>query len=172
MENSTPASSKKIPVCSVPDEILRIALHLHIQDNRITDAPIFMVQVKNRVYGLDPDFSDDHTWVSDEEFEEADSETAAAAESNYHDTGEEVFHCEQGAFRRVSYREVWLNHQPFFTETAAEQYLKINGHNLTHYFGVRIYAESSWRNAEWQAIRDFLMSLVNPPEPPSPIESP
>ena len=57
------------------------------------------------------------------------------------------------AWRAVGYQDHWVNVQPFFTRPGAEAYLWINGHNLKD---PRIYVESAFRNAEWQAIRLFL----------------
>lgn len=56
-------------------------------------------------------------------------------------------------YTEVGYRDIWVNVQPFFTRVGAEAYLEINGHNLKE---PRIYVESAYRNAEWQAIRKFL----------------
>lgn len=50
--------------------------------------------------------------------------------------------------------------QPFFTRAGAEHYLEINGHNLRGPEPLRIFVESAYRNAEWQAIRALLLALA------------
>lgn len=49
-----------------------------------------------------------------------------------------------------------------FTEEGAQAYLSVNGHNLRK---PRIYADGSYRNAEYRDIRNWLMSL--PAQPPA-----
>jgi hypothetical protein len=46
------------------DQELEVIAHeLKTQDNRITACPIFAVQEKKRIYGMDPDYSDEVvTW--------------------------------------------------------------------------------------------------------------
>jgi len=60
---------------------------------------------------------------------------------------------------KTAYQDTWENVQPFFTRKGAEEYLRINGHNLQGKEPPRIYVESAFRNAEWQMIRQKLMML-------------
>lgn len=60
---------------------------------------------------------------------------------------------------RTAYQGTWENVQPFFTRKGAEEYLRINGHNLRGREEPRIYVDSPNRNAEWQAIRRMLLGL-------------
>lgn len=60
---------------------------------------------------------------------------------------------------RTAYQDSWENVQPFFTRKGAEEYLRINGHNLEGKEKPRIYVESAYRNAEWIAIRQMLIDL-------------
>ncbi len=57
--------------------------------------------------------------------------------------------------RRV--RDRWENCQPFLTEAGAKEYIRINGHNLGE---TRIYAEGSYRNAEWRFMRELILALA------------
>jgi hypothetical protein len=62
-------------------------------------------------------------------------------------------------YTKTAYQDSWENVQPFFTRKGAEEYLRINGHNLEGKEKPRIYVESAYRNAEWIAIRKMLARL-------------
>jgi hypothetical protein len=133
------------------DEALR-TIHglLHTQDNRITAAPMFAVQQKRRVYGIDTEYEPLIAWTNDEGFE-ASPEDAARFETAYdHDCD-----AEQEGYRRIGYHEYWEFVTGCFTEQGCKDYLARNGHNLNE---PRIYAYGTYRNEEWKTIRDFLMS--------------
>lgn len=61
------------------------------------------------------------------------------------------------AWIKTAYKDSWENVQPFFTRAGAEEYLRVNGHNLRGTKDARIYVDSAFRNAEWQAIRALLL---------------
>ena len=145
-----------------------IGERLRTQDNRITADPIFEVQEQKRIYGIDTDFDPKIAWMWPDEGE-VDSRLAELAESFYEERGYEPVATDDGedewtlsrgrgdALRRVGYHEYWEYVQPFFTEAAADQYIKENGHH--HSGKLRVYAGSAFRNHEWQAIRAYLMLL-------------
>lgn len=56
------------------------------------------------------------------------------------------------------YVEIWKTVQVCFTESGCKEYLDRDGHNLRHYYGVRVYAESFYRNTEMIAIREALLA--------------
>ena len=67
---------------NTPDEIVAIGRLIVTQDNRITDAPMFIVQEQKRTYGFDPEYSDKAAWLDCEGDEvDAEVEVAAAASS-------------------------------------------------------------------------------------------
>lgn len=67
---------------------------------------------------------------------------------------------------KTAYQDSWETVQMFFTEVGAEEYLRVNGHNLRGgKEPPRIYVDSAFRNAEWQAIRAMLLNM-NPEEKP------
>lgn len=140
----------------VPVEIASIIEHLHTQDNRITDNPLFAVQQKRRVYGLDEDYEDAHGWAHPDrdnlvlEGEPEYAELKAAWES-----GEEP----RGDWRRVGFKDTWEFVTGCLTEQGCKDYIRVNGHNLHE---PRIYAYGSYRNAEFIALRKWLMSLRSP----------
>jgi hypothetical protein len=118
----------------VPPEIVAIAERLHTQDNRITDNPLFAVQQMRRVYGVDADYRDGFVWV------DYDGEL-----------------CEESpSARKVGYVDRWEFITGCLTEQGCKDYIKANGHNLHE---PRIYAYGSYRNAEFIALRKWLMSL-------------
>ncbi|GJH00231.1 hypothetical protein [Paraburkholderia terrae] len=133
-----------------PVELQSIHTALHTQDNRITAAPMFAVQQRKRVYGIDTEYDPIIVWVG-EEGSEADAEEAAELEAAYDEDGTTY----KDGYRRVGYHEYWEFVTACFTEQGCKDYLARNGHNLHE---TRIYAYGTYRNTEWSTIRDFLMS--------------
>jgi hypothetical protein len=131
------------------NDIPTIAANLRTQDNRITASPVFVVQQKRRVYGLEE--SDTYIWVDNRTGEEVDEEKATDIEVAVDEIGEDP-----SCYRRSYYRDEWVFCQPFFTEAGAQRYIDINGHNLRE---PRIYVEGGYRNEEWETIRAHLMGL-------------
>jgi hypothetical protein len=128
------------------------AIHdlLHTQDNRITAAPMFAVQEKKRVYGIDESYGPKIVWVTDDG-DEVDAEKDAELEAVY----QQDYNKEPRGYRRLGYHEYWDFVTACFTEQGCKDYLGRNGHNLHE---TRIYAYGTYRNAEWHTVRDFLMS--------------
>jgi len=111
----------------VPDEIAAIIVHLHTQNNRITQDPLFAVQQKCRMYGVDEERCDG------------------------------VERDEDGF--TVGYVDRWDFVTGCLTEQGCKDFIRANGHNLNE---PRIYAYGSYRNAEFIALRKWLMSLLPP----------
>jgi hypothetical protein len=126
------------------EKLQALGAELHVQDNAATADPIFMVQQKKRVYGLQDDYGTDTVWL--EKGGEGAELTSDEAQ---------VVDDEGGETEEVGVLDLWENVQPFFTQKGAEEYLRINGHNLRE---PRIYVESAFRNAEWQQLRAHLMT--------------
>lgn len=146
-----PASSPSQPAAAFQGDPLAAIGHLiATQDNRITDAPIFAVQQKRRIHGIDPDWSDNAAWLDDEGNEAAD-EDREKLEAHW----KEHRLVMQG-WKRVGYIDIWEFVTACFTEQGCKNFLAINGHNLKE---PRIYAYGSYRNAEWRCVRDALLSL-------------
>lgn len=140
------------------------------QDNCGTVHPIFMVQRRVRTYGFDPTYtSDGGVWL-DDEYNEISAFgdwqcpgcdaplTHEAFESEECEVCFESLNLSDFAVTHTAYRDEWVNVQPFFTRSGAEKYLLIDGHNLRGPLPPRIYVEGAHRNAEWQAIRAFLLN--------------
>lgn len=122
--------------------LCEIARRLHTQDNAATAEPIYTVQEKHRIYGVDSGYSDDHVWVDpNNETQECSEDTPGAV--------------------RVGYVDKWMFVTAFLTLEAARQYRDNNAHR--HPGGVRIYVASAYRNPEMIRVRRFLKLLVADP---------
>ncbi|MCP4640013.1 MAG: hypothetical protein GY851_06260 [bacterium] len=121
------------------------------QDNAITAHPIFMVQQRRRVYGMDPDWSDVIVWVYDG------AEIASVEDEFLEWCAEHAVLPEDSDVVRTGAFDYYENVQPFFSRKAAEHYIIAYGYNLTD---PRVYVESGYRNHEWQAVRKVLLDMV------------
>jgi hypothetical protein len=135
----------------------RLVSNLATQDNRCTADPIFMVQVSRRIIGIDTQWDPQICWVQTDyvltKEQPGEDPSFDELEAEYDRTGKEP-----EDWTRAGYADRWENVQPFFTEHGAEEYIRVNGHNLggPH----RIYVESAYRNAEWQALARVLPYLI------------
>jgi len=136
------------------DDFLKTLAHnLSTQDNRITQDPVFVVQQKRTIYGIDPDYTENIVWINVAN----DSELA---------TPEEVELLESEAmdddgWTKTGFYEWWEFVTCCFTEAGAEDYINANGHNLNN---PRIYVESAYRNLEWIKLREYLKGGGNVPD--------
>jgi hypothetical protein len=128
---------------------------LRTQDNRCTKLPIFVVERKRRTYGLDPDYAEDSiVWLRCDEAIEATAEERKPLDEAY-DLGNDI----PDGWIRTAYVDTWEFVMPFFTEAAADRYIRENSHRLGE---ARVVVESGYRNPEWEAIREYLMALPAP----------
>lgn len=135
----------------VPDELLKIGELIRTQDNRVTEQPLFAVMQKREYVGHEDYSAEGHdriVWV-DEYGGEADERTSRRLESlnrACRDTR---------GWERLKMFEVDEFVTACFTEQGCKDHIAINGHNLNKPF---IYAFGSFRNAEYRAIRDWLIA--------------
>lgn len=115
-------------------ELLKVGELLRTQDNRITENPMFCVQQKRRIYGLDPRWTDNTVWYRN---------------------GEQVDDGNEDNAERVGYYDYWETVMVAFTEEGCKEYLRLDGHNLKE---PRIYVRSFNRCPEMIAVRGFLMA--------------
>ena len=131
-------------------EIKEIGAQICTQNSRITDQPIFVVEKRVKII-TDPDYGYDfEEWINTEsgEYEQADDIHTTALnemESNDGDTGD---------WKKFYLKEVWEFVTACFTEQGCKDYLLLNGHNIGK---SRIYAYGSYRNNEFQAVRNYLI---------------
>jgi hypothetical protein len=126
--------------------LAEVAHRLRTQDNQVTAHPIFTVQQRRRIYGLDPAYSERVVWVDSDG--EADGEKSAELERDFEQTGKE-----RDGYTRTAYVDIWQFVTACLTEQGCKDYLALNGHNLRE---PRIYVESGCRNVEWQKLRTLL----------------
>jgi hypothetical protein len=132
----------------LPKKIQKISGLIKTQDNRMTSEPIFLVQEKKRIY-CDSGDVDENCWMND-------------GEEVLEDVSKELFEIYQEGgrispdFELVGYYDVWEFVTCCFTNAGAEEYIRVNGHNLNE---PRIYVASGWRNQEWIDVRNFLKNL-------------
>lgn len=140
------------------ETLRKIGILITTQDNRITDQPMFIVQQRRRMYGLDTGYCDNFIWLcSEDEYNEASAEEADALEAEYQDTGRA-----KDGWQRTGYIDQWEFVTACFTEQGCIDYLKLDGHNLNE---PRIYAEGSYRNEEFRAVRNSLIALARRAQP-------
>lgn len=139
---------------AVPAEILEIAQRLATQDNRATDAPIFIVEEKRRLYGFDTDYASDDEIV----WRHSDGEEASRKERARLDAMYEAGKDAPEEWTRTAYLDQWHFVTACFTEAGCNEYIRVNKHN--HRGELRVYAAGSWRNAEWRTLREWLLSIA------------
>lgn len=119
------------------------------QDNRATDAPLFAVQQRRRIWGMDRQYTGDYKWL-DEEGLLVDNAKAAELEK-LGSQGELT-----APWYKGYYIDIWEFVTGCFTEQGCEDYLRANRHNLTD---PRIFAYGSYRNREFRAVRTALEKM-------------
>lgn len=132
---------------------LEMAQEIRTQDNASTAEPIYIVQQRQRMYGIDPDLCDDGeiVWMDlMNDHEEIKGEEAKSLEEAYQESLEIPEN-----YTRTGYMDTWEFVQPFFTKKGAEDYIEVNRHRLTD---PRIYVDSAYRNYEWQEVRKRLLT--------------
>lgn len=125
------------------DELKAIGERIRTQDNLCTMDPMFCVQGRRRIYGMDPQWTDDAVWVDI-------SDGAMPCDA----PADEV---ETDTIIKTGYIDVWETLMVAFTRKGCDEHLELNGHNYRRYDEVRIYVESFRRCPEMIVIRKFLM---------------
>lgn len=140
------------------DKMAAIGKLLQTQDNRSTRHPMFCVQVCERHGPIMPEYGNGKMMFHDH----------SEAETYYKDNCDPERWTELMELHEMGdlpanitaacYIEQWRTVQVCFTEDGCNRYLEQDGHNLRHFHGVRIYAESFARNLEMLEVRDFLLA--------------
>lgn len=141
----------------VPDELLKIGDLLRTQDNQCTADPTFVVERKRIVTGIDTDYCDEENivWCIEDQMIFKDDEEFHGLEYDFNEDG-----AIPPDYTRTGFSHHWELVQLFFTQSAADDYIKRNGHK--HDGELRVTVESAYRNHEYQAVRNWLMSLPSP----------
>ena len=135
------------------DKLKEIQKELKSQDNRCTSDPIFLVQEKERIYGMDEDYSDEYVWYDPYNDCEADLEE----EQKLNDDSRLYEEIDYDCWQLIPYLDKQMTVQSFFTEKAAQEYIDRNSHR--HSGKLSIYVDSLYRNSEMRMIRDFILNL-------------
>jgi len=144
---------------AVPEGLIALGKTIAAQDNRATDAPIFIVQQK-RSYVTEEGYNDSrYEWRETEsgDYSGPDDEELVQLDKFYANEGHEP-----KGWKRYAIMDVWEFVTACFTEQGCKDYIAINGHNLKE---PRIYAEGSFRNEEFRSLRKMLIALAASPSP-------
>lgn len=129
-------------------ELYTIGDLIRTQDNRITDQPMFVVFQKREIIGSDEHSPSRICWVWDgEEVSELRTKRLEALYQDGRDTR---------GYDRYAMQEVDEFVTACFTEHGCKDYLRQNGHNLRLPY---IYACGSFRNNEYQLVRNWLAGI-------------
>ncbi|WP_410795378.1 hypothetical protein [Klebsiella aerogenes] len=132
----------------LPAELYTIGELIRTQDNRITDQPMFVVLQKREIIGSDEHSPSRICWVWDgEEVSELRAKRLEALYQDGRDTR---------GYDRYAMQEVDEFVTACFTEHGCKDYLRQNGHNLRLPY---IYACGSFRNNEYQLVRNWLAGI-------------
>lgn len=142
-----PLDSESRPL-KLPPELYTIGELIRTQDNRITDQPIFVVFQKREIIGSDEHSPSRICWVWDgEEVSELRAKRLEALYQNGRDIR---------GYDRYAMQEVDEFVTACFTEHGCKDFLRQNGHNLRQPY---IYACGSFRNNEYQLVRNWLAGI-------------
>ncbi|VGA26402.1 hypothetical protein [Klebsiella pneumoniae] len=132
----------------LPPELYTIGELIRTQDNRITDQPMFVVFQKREIIGSDEHSPSRICWVWDgEEVSELRAKRLEALYQDGRDTR---------GYDRYAMQEVDEFVTACFTEHGCKDFLRQNGHNLRQPY---IYACGSFRNNEYQLVRNWLAGI-------------
>lgn len=131
------------------NKIQKIGELIRTQDNRCTSDPLFLVQQKKRIYGMDTAYTDDTVWISEEgdEADENESERLDLLEFEGKSDPDWTW---------MGYIDQWEFVTACFTEKGCQEYIEANSHRLNE---PRIYAASMYRNKEMIQVRESLINL-------------
>lgn len=133
---------------------------LTTQDNRATAWPLYVVEEQERIYGLDHDYadgSDGYIWQYTDDWEyshETDADLLAEhPDETWHDLSAwstvAVETKDGQRYEKIYYVTRWKFVCAHLTEDAANEYVRLNRHNLNN---PRIYVTSQHRCYEWQDV--------------------
>lgn len=128
------------------DQLKKIGERLRTQDNRMTQNPMFCVQIKVRDIGYDSAYSQNSCW-----WDSANEECVYKEPKNL------------DGWEEFGYVDRWETVMVSFTEEGCKEYLELDGHNVRRKaFGgeVRIYVESFNRCPEMITIREAIMAGI------------
>ncbi|MCP4489045.1 MAG: hypothetical protein GY820_17290 [Gammaproteobacteria bacterium] len=132
--------------------MLELSRELRTQDNLCTADPIYIVQTRNRIFGMDSLYADDYQWVPSGDWESIMDEPE---DDDGNPLSEEQ--AEDAGWEKVYYVTEWVFKTAHLTRKAAERYIESYRHNLTE---PRIYVDSMHRCPEMIRLREILIYLT------------
>ena len=136
------------------EELIILANRLKTQDNRITANPLYCVQQKRRIYGIDLEYDPQilYQWAEDPDYS---WETREEAEQELlkDDISLDDF---EKYIQEVGYIDIWEFVTAHLTEKAAQLYIDQNKHNLK---SPRIFVSSQYRCHEFNNVIEHLKNL-------------
>lgn len=138
-------------------EMASIGELIRNQDNRCTDQPFFAVMTKREIVVSEDHDYDRICWVENQsgDYVEATETQRRRLEEIY----QKKYEVREG-WERHAMKEIDVFVTGGFTEQGSKDYISRNGHNLNKPF---IYAFGSYRNNEYQKVRNFLMDMPETP---------
>ncbi len=139
----------------IPEFIRSLSSSLHSQDCQCTADPIFIVEQKRIVAGLDVDYVDDPSeivWCCEDRMYFAGDSHFKELETQYQEAN-----LVPDEYMRTGFFKQWDFVQPFFTQAAADAFIAKHGHKFDGEF--RVSVESAYRNEEWQQVAYWLAHL-------------
>lgn len=127
--------------------LAKIGALIKTQDNRCTADPMFCVQQRRRMVGFDANYAERFCWHNTEDCED----TIFDDDPNFKEP-------EGKQWEKFGYVDEWETVMVAFTEDGCKEYLRQNGHNLSH---PRIDVESFRRCPEMIQIRKWLLGLAD-----------
>jgi len=131
--------------------------NLHTQDNRITDAPLWLVEELVKDYGIAEGYTDYYDWMDNQNEHAIVTDKALVRRLN---ALLRDFRELPSRYERVGYRERWQFVTACLTEQGCKDFIARDGHN---HGKLRIFAAGSYRNEEYRAIRKMLMLQLDNP---------
>ena len=142
--------------------IQRLAHLMEEQNNRATYYPLFVVQVKEKVYGSS-DFCDNAEYIDEVGYDKLCEHHAKKLEEDGCLENEYCEYCDRDAFVWYKWEyKLDVNAGVFFTERTCENHIKANKH---HYNEPRSYVISAWRNYELQTLMQMIFEMAGIDEP-------
>lgn len=132
----------------IPAAIIEMAQRIAADKfEHCTADPIFMVEKRRLLSGLDTDYTENIGWFNDGE--RVDAEESAQLEAAYEETGEVP-----QDYVRTGIAEEWEHHATYITQEGAQAFVDAKGEDF------RVYVDSGYRNKEWRDLRAFLLGLA------------
>lgn len=125
--------------------LARLSKEMNTQDNLATAHPLYCVFEKERIWGMDSEYTDKWAWFHCDDNEEPDYEITDV-EAGKDDAYEKVYFVERNRFVNAH-----------FTRRAADRFILENRHNLSRPF---VFGSSLYRCPEMIELQEWLKGLT------------